>query len=412
MDEAKVKSIISQSLSGVDFPDARKQQVLETIHGGKPMKKKFSLALVCSVILTLLMAGAALAAALGVFGRISASPYDAKKLAQLDKAAAVMEQTVPLEAPSAQPAAFAQTISDMILNRQQERVFKLTLNQTYYDGQKLYYSYTLQTDGAQSWQGEGMPTGAEWLMEEAGKRYEDVWSNDIPGRDEAITSWLGSHESSWIAHENWSLGDGARTADGQNLNIIGGDSEMLDECTLQGWQEVVLPEEIKGSDSLEIQLSVLYGASLYHQDETGVRWARIAQKENRGILHIPFTVYKNGQTQHMQGEAVFADYAVKAGLSISDVEISGKAILKAPAEWTDSLTARIENDHEGDVILSYHLMAGDEMLHNHGGSLSAPLDGRLEIGLLFDLPKSMENLMLVPEYAKSGLQPAESITLY
>ena len=97
-------------------------------------------------------------------------------------------------------------------------------------------------------------------------------------------------------------------SDGQTLEIIGS-GETIDGSTIQGYQEVVLPEELKGLDELEIELTVLYGASLYHQDETGVRWAHIAQEENRGILRIPFTVYKNGQTRHMQGEAAFAAYA-------------------------------------------------------------------------------------------------------
>ena len=410
MNDKELRSILSQSLSGCAFPDCRKQQVLEVIRGEKPMKKKLSLALVCVILLTMLFAGAALAAVLGVFGRMNASPYDAQKLAQLDKAAAVLEMTVPLEAPVSETASPSQTVYDTILSRQQDRTFELTLNQTYYDGQKLYYSYTLKTNGAQSWQGEGMPTGiSEWLMEEPGRRYGDVWANDLPGRDAEITKWLSGHESSWIAHENWSLGDGARANGGYELDIIGGDSEVLDACTLQGWQEVTVPHELSEADELTIELTVLYGASIYHQDESGVRWAHIAQPENRGILRIPFTVSKNGQTRHLQGEAAFASYAVKAGLSVSDVEISGKVILKVPKEWTDLLTDRIENQHDGDVILDYHLMADGEMLSNHGGSLHTPMDGRLEIGLQFDLPKSMEELMLAPVYTKAGVKMEEAI---
>ncbi len=412
MNERSIKQSVQQSLSGIAFADARKQQVLTKIKGEKPMKKKLSIALVCAVLILTLLMGTALAAVLGVFGRMNASPYDAQKLAHLDEAAQVMDVTVPLEAPISETAAPALTVLDEILNRQQERRFELTLNQTYCDGQKLYYSYTLKTNGAQRWQGEEMPSGVtEWLMEEPGKRYGDVWSNDIPGRDEEIESWLNSHESSWIAFENWSLGDGARAKNGMDLDIIGGESEMLDECTLQGWQEVLVPAELADQEELTIELSVLYGAALYHQDETGVRWAHIAQPENRGILRIPFTVTKNGQTQHLQGEAQFAAYAAKAGLSVSDVEISGKAILKVPTEWTDTLTDRIENTHSGDVILNYQLMADGQMLPNHGGSLHTPMDGRLEIAVTFDLPQSMNELKLIPEYAQSGLHYEEAIPL-
>lgn len=412
MNDSKIKQAVQQSLSGISFADARKQQVLMQIEGGKPMKKKLSMALVCAVLITILLMGTALAAVLGVFGRMKASPYDAQKLAHLDEAAVAMDVTVPLKAPISETAVPALTTYDEILHRQQERRFELTLNQTYCDGQKLYYSYTLKTDEAQSWQGEGMPTGvAEWPMEEPGKRYGEVWSNDIPGRDEEIQSWLNSHESSWIAFENWSVGDGARAKNGMDLDIIGGESEMLDECTLQGWQEVLMPAELADQEELTIELSVLYGAALYHQDETGVRWTHIAQPENRGILRIPFTVTKNGQTQHLQGEAKFADYAAKAGVSVSDVEISGKVILKVPTEWTDTLTDRIENTHSGDVILNYQLMADGQLLPNHGGSLYTPMDGRLEIAVTFDLPQSMNELKLIPEYAKSGLCYDEAILL-
>lgn len=412
MNERSIKQSVQQSLSGIAFADARKQQVLTKIKGEKPMKKKLSIALVCAVLILTLLMGTALAAVLGVFGRMNASPYDAQKLARLDEAAQVMDVTVPLEAPISQATAPALTTYDEILLRQQERRFELTLNQTYYDGRKLYYSYTLKTNGAQRWQGEGMPSGVtEWLMEEPGKRYGDVWSNDIPGRDEEIESWLNSHKSSWIAFENWSLGDGARAVNGVDLDIIGGESEMLDDGTLLGWQEVLVPAELAEKEELTIELSVLYSAALYHQDETGVRWAHIAQPENRGILRIPFTVTKNGQTQHLQGEAQFAAYAAKAGLSVSDVEISGKAILKVPVEWTDTLTDRIENTHSGDVILNYQLMADGQMLPNHGGSLYTPMDGRLEIAVTFDLPQSMNELKLIPEYARSGLHYEEAIPL-
>ena len=412
MNERSIKQSVQHSLSGIAFADARKQQVLTQIKGEKPMKKKLSIALVCAVLILTLLMGTALAAVLGVFGRMNASPYDAQKLAHLDEAAQVMDVTVPLEAPISQATAPALTTYDEILLRQQERRFELTLNQTYYDGRKLYYSYTLKTNGAQRWQGEGMPSGVtEWLMEEPGKRYGDVWSNDVPGRDEEIESWLNSHKSSWISFENWSLGDGARAEGAEVLDIMGGESEMLDECTLQGWQEVLLPAELAEKEELTIELSVLYGAALYHQDETGVRWAHIAQPENRGILRIPFTVTKNGQTQHLQGEATFADYAAKAGLSVSDVEISGKVILKVPVEWTDTLTDRIENTCDRDVILNYQLMADGQMLPNHGGSLYTPMDGRLEIALTFDLPQSMNELKLLPEYAKSGLHYEEAIPL-
>lgn len=408
MNEIQLKQAIRQSLSGIDFPDARKQQVLGQIKGEKPMKRKLSLALVCAIALTLLLMGTALAAVLGLFSKLDDSP----RMRKLDEYADVHNIITTLEAPEARVTIEPQTTYDMLLSRQYERSFELILNQTYFDGQKLYYSYTLKTDAAQSWQGAGMPTGiAEWLMEESGRRYEDVWANDIPGRDEAIQSWLGSHESSWIAHENWNLGDGATTADGVYLPIVGSDSQRIDEYTLQGYQEVALPEALIGSDSLDIELTVLYGATLYHQDESGVRCAHIAQPENRGILRIPFTVSRNGQAVKRSGSAAFADYSAKADLSLSDVEITGKVTLTVPAEWTDTLTARIEGEHDGDVIFDYQLMADGETLRNTNCSLHIPEPGKLEITVQYELPENAADLKLIPVYAKAGTAPDECIPL-
>ena len=93
------------------------------------MKKKLSMALVCAVLITILLMGTALAAVLGVFGRMKASPYDAQKLAHLDEAAVAMDVTVPLKAPISETAVPALTTYDEILHRQQERRFLDSLYQ-------------------------------------------------------------------------------------------------------------------------------------------------------------------------------------------------------------------------------------------------------------------------------------------
>ena len=48
------------------------------------------------------------------------------------------------------------------------RRFNLTLNQSYCDGNKLYYAYTLTTNTPLFWyEGEGAPTGIdEWITQE------------------------------------------------------------------------------------------------------------------------------------------------------------------------------------------------------------------------------------------------------
>lgn len=417
MDEKQIQKAISESLSHAVFYDAQRQAVWERVKGEKPMKKRNLVALVCGVVLTLALAGMALASALGVFGQLAAIQEEAQtaqRMQKLDENADMLNQQVSLEAPaSAAPATEVDTTGQMILNHLQERRFELTLSQTYYDGTRLYYAYTLKTGApSQCWQGEGQPTGvSEWLMEETGKRYEQVWSHEDAALDQTIQSWLNHHSSSWIAFESWSLGDGAATTDGTDLPVVNAQSWMVDSCTLQGYQEVELPEELVGSDWLEMELCVLYGASLYHQDETGVRWAHFAQPENRGILRIPFTVRRNGQLTELACSARFESYQARASLQASDVDIHGKVVLSCPGAWTDTVVQSAEGASDEDVIINYHLMADDTMARNLEGSLSARESGVLEISVRFDLPKELDGLTLVPEYALAGFKPEEAIWL-
>lgn len=413
MDENQIRKAVSESLLRVAFPDARQQAVLERIRGGKPMKKKrISVALVCAAILTLALAGAALAAALGVFGQLATDELTAQRMEKLDENADLLNRHVELEAQTEARPAEAETVYQTILNHQYGRSFALTLNQTYYDGSKLYYTYTLKADPTQTWQGEGLPTGFDtWDIENVGQRYEDVWANEDQELDQAIRNGLNGHENGWFAYETWGLGDGADTADGTYLQIINSSEQWLDECTVQGYQEVELPEEMIGSEELDIVLTVMYGASVYHQDESGVRWAHIASAENRGILHIPFTVRMNGSTEALSGSAAYKDYTAEATLNVSDVDINGKVTLHCPTAWTEHVIDLIENERDGDMILDYRLSVNGKEYTNQEGSLHTPESGVLEITVRFDRVEEGSKLLLIPQYLHAGVCTEEAIPI-
>lgn len=390
MNEEKLRQALKQSLSGTAFPAARQRAVWQQIKGEKPMKKKLSFALVCA--LTLLMAGTALAAALGVFGQ-----FGLKKLEENAVDVNVQASFTPTFSPTAEPV----TDYDRLMALQYDRSFTLDIHQAYCDGNKLYYSYTLQTSPLHEFSGQGLPTGVEsWYMEEPGKRYEDVWTNADEQRDAAIRQHLS--ENKWYAYETWGLGDGARLADGTALNILAGDSRLLDECTLQGYQEVQLPDGFAAGDPLTFEVCILYGAQIVHQDETGVRQAHIVPPENRGILPLSVTVDLTGQTTVLTGAAAFEAYTAQVSLLISDVDISGTVQLtrKTPASQAAD-----------DLILSYALLADGQTLPNLDGGLRTTEEGVMEIGLRYDLPDDVSSLMLCPEYARTGVQQAEAILL-
>ena len=182
MTEEKLRKARRDALGGETFPPHCQREVWNRIEGGKTAKpRRLSAALICALLLTLAMMGAALAAALGVFGTLgqqSDQAYSANRLARLEETAENVDFQTSLTAPDAPMHQEAETLYQRLLNRQYERSFDLTVHQSYCDGNKLYFSYTLQTGSAESFQGEGMPDGFDgWLMEEPGKRYQDVWSH-------------------------------------------------------------------------------------------------------------------------------------------------------------------------------------------------------------------------------------------
>lgn len=415
MNEERLRSALKACLSNADFPAERQREVLREIKGERVMKRKVSL--ICAVILSLAVAGAAIAASLGVFGQLgeeTINEQSRERLQKLDAASETIGAAVSVSAPDAQEQpAESQTDYDRILARQYGRSFELTLEQAYCDGTKLYFSYTLKHSAPETETGEGKPSGfGKWEIENQGKRYEEVWSHDDPTLDESIISWLDSHESGWYAYDSVGLGDGARLSDGTPLNIQDGEDQRLDETTIQGYQEVELPEGLEG-DTLEIELSVLYGTSVYYQDDTGVYWSHVAQPENRGILRIPFTVSLSGTTTSLSGEGSFEEYSAKASLLVSDVDISGDVVIDCPDVWKEHITDWVEGVSGTEYVISYSLCTSDgQNLSNKDGSFWLNEEGKLVIHVRYDLPEGTEGLRLRPEYSESGERENEDIALW
>jgi len=408
MNEKDLGTALKDCLAGSEFPAARQREVLRTIREGKPMKKKFAFAF--AMLLTLVLAGAALAAALGVFGHFGDQELytlSSERLKKLDQVAENLDAQVTLAAPQPQETAQAQTTRDDLIEHQYGRTFSLTLNQAYCDGNKLYYSYTLTTNTAETFRGEETPTGIEnWDMDTQGKRYSEIWSHDRPELDEAIVQWLDAHDSAWYAYDSWGLGDGAQLASGEYAMILDSGSEYVDDHTLRGYQEVELPENTPEGDSIDLVFKVMYGTDLYYQDDTGAYSVHITQPENRGIIDVPMTVSRTGSTRAISAEGTFDQYSVQVALRVSDVDISGTATLNVPKEWT-----AWDADSQVDWIMSYLLVSGDKTLRNLDGGLREAEPGVLEIGLRYDLPASTEGLRLRPVYSQSQEKAEEELKL-
>ena len=165
MDERKLGDALKACLSEADFPPERRQAVLRAIRKDEnAVKRRISVALVAAIVMLLALGGAAIAAGLGVFGQAvndQQNEQSAVRLEKLEDASVTGNDTQSAQAPSAPDiSAQPQTVRDAMLANLYGRRFSLTLNQSYFDGNKLYYAYTLTTNAPLAWyQGEGMPTG-------------------------------------------------------------------------------------------------------------------------------------------------------------------------------------------------------------------------------------------------------------
>ena len=192
------------------------------------------------------------------------------------------------------------------------------------------------------------------------------------------------------------VGDGAAMY-GKPLMILDSGSEMVNEYTIQGYQEVEMPDGFEPTDEIEIEMSILYGMSVYCQDENNVYFSHLMTPENRGIFRLPFKVNLNGQTEAYAGSVTTGAYSAQATIRVSDVDISGEVVFDAP-EWAAAFEASADGKHEMEMpyINDYKLVADGVELQNHDGAYGVNADGQFFVKVRYDLPESMNSMVLVP----------------
>ena len=412
MSDERIRESLKACLSDSRFPAEKQWEVLERIHGEQSvMKRKIPYAVVLAAVLLLAMSALAVAAGLGVFGSLSRnlnSEINGTRLERLDEAADSVGAGAAISIYAAEPQPDA-TDYDRILAAQGKRTFGLSIHQAYCDGHKLYYSYTLTTNKKELTLGEGKPTGMNsWDWNEPGKTFKDVWSFDDQQTWQKMSDWLDGGAQRYAALDSVSIGDGVSIADGSEKGvptmIVDSAEEWIDDTTLQGFQEVELPEDYEIGDSINLLMSILYSTTVYYQDETGVYRMGVRQADNRGILRIPFSVTVGGNAQEMIGTLHARDYSAHAKLTFTDVTAYGEVVFDSHV-WAQAYQAETDywmNGGEGeppampDMITSYQLVAGDEVLRNIGGGFGINESGKYHVFLEFDLPANMDSLTLKP----------------
>ena len=401
VDEQKLRNALKACLPQSEFPPERRQAVLRAIRKEEPIvKRKISTALVFAIVMTLIVGGAALAANLGVFGQSVNNDDNEQSVGRLEKledVSATYNDTQAVTAPSQSATEAPKTIRDELMASLYNRRFNLTLNQAYYDGYKLYYSYTLTSDCKTGFiTGDGMPTGFEkWDDTQEGK-FVGHYSLYDDNMNQEVVTYFSAHPKGYIAFESMGVGDGA-AMNGKPLMILDSGSEMVNEYTIQGYQEVEMPDGFEPTDEIEIEMSILYGMSVYCQDENNVYFSHLMTPENRGIFRLPFKVKMNGQTETYTGSVTTSAYSAQATVRVSDVDISGEVVFDAP-EWAAAFEAGADSKREMELayINSYTLVADGVELQNRDGAFGVNKDGKFFVWIRYDLPESMNSLVLVP----------------
>lgn len=399
------------------FSPSRARRRSDRMHQGRYSTKTMMIAL----LLTLLIAGAAIAATLGLFGYFANDPLSEmsqQRLEHLEDVAINVGKTQQVFAPAGDMNGVdPQTDYGRLLSQQFSRQFELTVDQVYCDGNKLYYTYRISEPIRTFYMSEGLPMGfEEWDWEEPGKRLSDTYWT--PGATEEERSqaaaFFAEHERAYAVESLFGIGDGAWLDDGsergKSLMIFDSSMEEPDPYTEFGFQQVDLPEDYVPGDTISFFLHVNYRTSVVCQDENGVYRTSVTNPENRGFIPVRFTAQVTGKPEEFEVTAEFDEYTVHVKLAVSDVDISGMAYFDAPQEWIDAFEA--DYSKAADSVWDYELVADGQRMRNvSGGYGYSQWTNQWEVDMRFDLPVSMQSLTLIPRREISGWREDESIVI-
>lgn len=189
----------------------------------------------------------------------------------------------------------------------------------------------------------------------------------------------------------------ARIWTGKPLTILDSGMERIDSHTIQGFQEVKLPDGFEPTDVLSIDLIVSYNMHVWAQDGQNIYHTILRTPENRGFFRLPFSVKLNGQTETYTGSIQTRAYNAQATIRMSDVDLSGEVVFDAP-EWAMAFEADSDGKHLMNMpdIHNYTLIADGVELPNLDGGFGVNRDGQFFIQIRYDLPESLNSLTLVP----------------
>ena len=272
---------------GNDAFDCAVRATLDALPENSPnrmrVKRKMSVGLAAAVILVLALTCAAVAAGLGVFGRLAEQTAN-KGYSELYRA--LDEKSVSM---------------DETLNTGGQT---FRLKQAYADENSLFVAYEM-TNMRPVVDYTWMPTTEELAQMEQMDDVQPDKGNEE--RDAMIRKLLEDGAKNGAAGAIWKiayLSDGAYLAGtDEYLNILSGDETLREDGTMIGVKELELPEKLKNETSIAIEF-VLYRATEYDFFD-GKRWVQSMEDrtEQRIRVDVPLNANEKAAVYHAEGRS-------------------------------------------------------------------------------------------------------------
>ena len=347
------------------------------------IRKTMTVLLAISVIV--LSISAAFAADGGVFGEVAAQEgeYADRRLTVLDQIA---------EKPAA-----SQTLEDGI---------SMEINQAYYEGSRIFVSYTMGSNADLIQLHEGAPEETKWTHE-----VENWITGEAPAIDQADYmkehDWLNGQGQRWLEGP-YDVIEGIVLEDGTETRTVGGMEIKQKDGSLIGWLEAVIPEE-KGADSQSFAITISCNHAIKFQDNANYKenWQETKK------ISIPFTAAKNKDAVTLQGTLEINSWKAKA------TAVAGQVDMQVTIRLSSDEQVKARNDLETgsgevstDLIIYWDLYRNGQLINDVYGENRVFMNGNevvYEIG--FPYMDNVNSLSLVPMYARTGAHTDEAIVI-
>ena len=376
-----VRAAIDDCLSGVDALPSVRAQVLNQVRGEVKVKKKFSVGIIFALVACLLMAATAVAAGLGLFGQIGEQPNADARLTGLEKVSTEVEKVFDVG-----------------------NGVTVTVHQAYYDGSRVFISYSMEGPHDVLETGTGDPGIVNYDRQKPGL-FAENW--DVDGANgQQLMAWLDGSEPRWATRHVVNVHDGLQIGD-EYLDIIGGEFYYMEDGTLMSWKECEVPAEL-AADEVTFSIGVFANKTTYYQTPEYIYTSYLERGET---TWYDFTVKKSQDSVALTGEATGEGWTAQAQLTATAIDIKGKIILRCPQSWVE-IERTWSNPEKIDSIYTWVLYAGGEKVNDPAvEGVNPSVDGQLTYHIGCMLEDASQELKLVPVYDQSGEHMDEAIVL-